>query len=201
MVAESRFKTVLIILLAISNIIAGVGWFKTRETVVLIPQHLDEIVEVSYSSASKGYKKAWALSMTQLIGNISPSNVEFLLDNLSSMLSPEVFQSLRGRMIKQIQEIQEEQLSISFETQNVVYEKGTDKVFVYGQLEAVGPSRVVRKKMRTYEYKITMRFGRPWVTSFSLYEGPPRTRLELKKFPDLDPDNPKNKLGKIDEYS
>lgn len=201
MVAESRFKTILVVLLAVTNLIAAVGWFKTRETVILIPQHLDEKVEISYNHASKGYKKAWALSITQLVGNISPTNVEFLLDNLSSMLSPEVFQQLRGRLVKQIQDIKEEQLSISFETQNIAYEPSTDKVFVYGEIQAVGPSRVVRKKMRTYEYQITMRFGRPWVTSFALYTGAPRTKQELKKFPDLDPENPQNKLGETDEYS
>lgn len=199
MVAENRFKNLLIVGLMITNLIASIGWFKTRETVVLIPQYLDEKVEVSYNHASKGYKKAWALSVTQLIGNISPSNIDYLLDNLSSMLSPEVFQQLRGRLVKQIQDIKREQLSISYESQNVVYEAAEDKVFVYGQMEAVGPSRVVRKKMRTYEYKVEMRFGRPWITHFAIYEGAPRTRLELKKTPDLDPKNPNNKLGEINE--
>jgi conjugal transfer pilus assembly protein TraE len=199
LVAESHYKTVLVVLLAITNIIATVGWLKTRETVVLVPPYLDEKVEVSFNDASDGYKKAWALSVTQLIGNISPSNVDFLLDSLSSMLSPEVFQSLRGRLVKQIQDIQEEQLSISFESQKMAYEKETDKVFIYGEMEAVGPSRVVRKKMRTYEYKVTMRFGRPWITHFAIYKGAPRTLLELKKQPDFDPRNPNNKLSEMND--
>jgi hypothetical protein len=73
---DNASKNFLIAALLALNAIAVVGWFRTEKTTVLVPPMHDETLEVSTKSASIGYKKAWALTVAQLAGNVTPGNAK-----------------------------------------------------------------------------------------------------------------------------
>src|SRR5262245_6859453 len=73
-VRDNAGKNIVIAVLAIANLCAVAGWFGTNKTVVLVPPMHDEKLEVSFTEASVGYKKAWALTVSELAGNVTPGN-------------------------------------------------------------------------------------------------------------------------------
>jgi conjugal transfer pilus assembly protein TraE len=186
LLGESRLKDAVILLLVLANLISVFGWLRTRETVVLVPPQMDQRMAVSFASASASYSEAWALYVTELMGNIIPGNVEFVGEALSGLMSPDVYHDLRERLARQIEAIKEESLVVRFEPQQLLYEAETDKVFIHGRSHVAGPGGELRQRVRTFEYRVAMRFGRPWVTHFAVYEGQPRTAAYLKTNPKED---------------
>ncbi|MGI9304176.1 MAG: TraE/TraK family type IV conjugative transfer system protein [Gammaproteobacteria bacterium] len=172
---QNRIKDGVILMLVIANLAAVFGWLRTRETVVLVPPTLNERAQVSFSSASPSYTKSWGFYVTSLVGNVSPGNIDFVVESLGEILSPEVYHDVKAALARQIQEIKEESTTVTFSPQQIVYEDETKKVFVYGRIRVAGPGSKPRDIMRTYEYILDMRFGRPWVTHFDVYEGVPQT--------------------------
>lgn len=178
---ENATKNIVIVLLIITNLLAVFGWFRSHETVVLVPPTLDERVRVSQASASAGYKKSWGLYVAELMGNVSPGNVEFIINSLEGIMSPNVYRHMKEDLATQMEDIKEDSLTVSFEPNSIIYEKNTDKVFIYGKLITKGPSGDPKIFLRTYEMNVGVQFGRPWVTYFDVYTGLPRTEDNLKQ--------------------
>lgn len=177
---DSATKNMVIAALILANIIAVFGWFQSKQTVVLVPPGLNEEVTVSASAASAGYKKAWALYVATLLGNVTPGNADFVMETTGELLAPDVFRAIRELLAEQVRDIKDDSLTVSFEPRQVSYEPETEKVFVYGMFQSRGPSGTPQSFTRTYEMNIDMRFGRPWITSFRPYSGLPRTVAYLK---------------------
>ncbi len=173
-------KNIVIAVLILSNMLAIFGWFRSHETIVLVPPYLDERVQVSADSASESYKKSWALYVSELVGNVSPGNADFVLEAVEGILAPSAFRSIKAALTDQIQAIKEDSLTVSFEPRQITYEQETDKIFIFGQFQSEGPTGEPRRFMRTYELEVDIRFGRPWVTFFSPYTGTPKTLAQLK---------------------
>lgn len=174
-------KNIIIAVLLLTNFLAVWGWFSSTETIVLVPPTLDERVVVSADEASEGYKTAWALYVAQLLGNITPDNSQFVGDQVGEIFSPAAYRTMRDALLDQVQAINEDRITVRFEPQEVIYERESEKIFVYGAFFASGPTGEPDRLGRTFEMRVQMRFGRPWVTHFTAYEEPPRTIEELER--------------------
>jgi conjugal transfer pilus assembly protein TraE len=172
---ENLIKNVIITILSVALVITSLGWFRSHETVVLVPPMLDERVGVASDNATDGYKKKWGYFVAQMMGNVHPGNVDFVLDGIEGLFSPAAYREIKGLLAEQIADIKRDSLTISFEPKQVVYEHETDKVFVTGDFQSGGPSGKPRKLLRSYEMKVAVRFGQPWVDEFTVYTGPPKT--------------------------
>jgi conjugal transfer pilus assembly protein TraE len=177
---ENAGKNLLITILALACLVVSLGWFLTDRTVVLVPPLLDERVEVSVRHASEGYKKAWALTLAQLTGNVTPASADLVLATLGDLLSPDAYRRIAANLATQVADIKRDSLTVSFEPRQVVYEEATNKVFVTGSFRSQGVSGSPIKAIRTYEIVVEIRLGRPWITRFAPYEGMPVT-LESAK--------------------
>ena len=111
---------------------------------------------------------------------MTAGNADFITEVIGGILSPDAYRSIKSELAEQISDIKADSISVSFEPRQTIYEADTDKVFVYGQFESVGPTGKPHTYMRTYEMQIAMRFGRPWVTHFVPYMGPPKTLQALR---------------------
>lgn len=180
-VKNSSSKNLIIAVLIITNAVAVFGWFRSKETVVLVPPTLDQRVQVSSDKASEGYKTSWAVHVAMLMGNVTPGNADFITDHISGILSPEAYRAIKSDLAEQISDIKEDSITVSFQPRQTTYETDTDKIFVYGEFKSVGPTGKPKVFMRTYEMQIAMRFGRPWVTHFMPYTGQPKTLQALKQ--------------------
>ena len=182
-VRENATKNFVIAALVATNALTAAGWFQVEETVVLVPATFDERMEVKASDASPAYKKAWALTVAQLCGNVTPGNADLLLESLGDLLSPDAYRKIAADLAAQVADIKRDSLTVSFEPRQILYEEQTNKVFVSGQFASQGVSGQPLKAVRTYEMTIEIRFGRPWITSFVPYTGMPVTQDSLKHAP------------------
>jgi conjugal transfer pilus assembly protein TraE len=172
-VRENATKNIVIAVLIATNALAVVGWFETEKTIVLVPPLHDERMEVSSSHASEGYKRAWALTVAQLAGNITPGNADLVLQMLGDLLSPSAYRTIAAELAAQIKDIKRDSITVSFEPREMRYAADTSTVYVSGEFSSKGVSGAPIKAIRTYEIAVDIRFGRPWVTRFFPYEGLP----------------------------
>jgi conjugal transfer pilus assembly protein TraE len=174
-VRENTTKNFVIAALVATNAITAAGWFQVEETVVLVPPILEQRMEVKSSDASPAYKKAWALTVAQLAGNVTPGNADLVLESLGDLLSPDAYRRIAADLAAQVGDIKRDSLTVSFEPRQILHETTTGKVFVTGQFASQGVSGQPIKAVRTYEMTVDIRFGRPWITSFKPYQGMPVT--------------------------
>ncbi|WP_294052991.1 TraE/TraK family type IV conjugative transfer system protein [Thiolapillus sp.] len=147
-----------------------------HERVVLVPPHLDERMNVGWEQANKEYYKAWAMYVSMMIGNITPDNVDFITNNLSSMFNPKIYQSLKQQLLSLAKEpMFASGTSISYFTADqVIYEPATNKVFVVGEYistTATAASMLDSTRYVIMEFKISMQSGRPVINYFTSYPG------------------------------
>jgi conjugal transfer pilus assembly protein TraE len=172
-VRDNATKNVVIGVLIGANALAIVGWFQTERTIVLVPPLHDERMEVSSSHASEGYKRAWALTVAQLAGNVTPGNADLVLQMLGDLLAPSAYRAISAELAAQIGDIKRDSITVSFEPREIRYASDTGTVYVSGQFSSKGVSGLPIKAIRTYEIGVDIRFGRPWITRFLPYEGMP----------------------------
>ncbi len=173
--SELVFYRVLVLALLVVCAMALFGWLRKDQSTIIAPPTITEQMEVSRNKASSGYKKAWGLFTSTLIGNLTPSNADFVLRSLEDLFAPAVYGDLRRRLAADLETLKKEQVTVSFEPQLVSYEPGTDKVFVVGRSSLEGVGGKVDRFQRTYEYCIAQNAGRPVITRFRTYTGDPRT--------------------------
>lgn len=173
--ADNLKKNTVIVMLAVSNLLAVFGWYQQDEVVRLIPPQLEKAEIVGSSTASEGYREAFALMVAQLSGNITPGNADFVKKSLGNLLSPSAYRAIEKTLSDQIVDIKRDSLTVSFQPRQVTHEPKTDKIFVTGDFSSQGVSGKPIKVTRTYEMVVDIRFGRPWITNFKPYQGSPVT--------------------------
>lgn len=186
--SENRFHRLLLPLLAVTNLVSVVGWVSKDKTTVIVPHTISEQLVVSSSKANGGYKKAWGYFVAVQVGNITPGNAQFMVDNLSPLMSSELFSRFRTSVAQEIEDIKRNSLVTSFEPKQVIFEPETDKVFVIGRgvIEAIGG--VKNGFERVFEVKVDLANGRPLITHLEAYQGAPRTVDYLRKTRTLQPE-------------
>ncbi len=172
-VRENATKNVMLGILIVSNALAILGWFRTEKTVVLVPPQHDERMEISATRASEGYKRAWALTVAQLCGNVTPGTADFVLQVLGDMFAPSAYRDVAAKLAEQVADIKRDSITVSFEPREIRFVPSTGAVYVSGQFASQGVSGQPIKAIRTYEIVVAIRFGRPWITHFRPYEGMP----------------------------
>ena len=180
--SENKFHRVLLVGQSIALVIALIGWQSKDKVTVIVPPTLNEKAEISQKAANVGYKKSWGLFVAELLGNITPSNVEFVVESLSSMMSGENHEKFRTMSALQIEKIKRDGISVSFEPRAVQYEKSTDKVFVTRNsvVEASG-ARGPQTFTRVFEVMLEIKHGLPSISYIDTYQGQPKTREVLEK--------------------
>ena len=181
MARNSATKNIIIAVLLATNSLLAWGWFTATETIVLVPPTLDERVVVSANEASEGYKTAWGVYVAEMMGNITPGNAEFIAEHMDAMFAPQAYRSLSTAIADQLEVIERDRITVRFEPTRVFYEGRTEKVFVTGFFQSSGAGGDGERLNRTFEMRVDMRFGRPWVTHFVAYQGLPRTVDALER--------------------
>lgn len=159
-----------------------------KERIVLVPPYLNERVSVGWNSASDGYYKAWGLYFATLIGNITPSNVDFIVDVLSTYLDSEIYTSVKPKLIALSKDpvFMKSGGASLFAPGHITYEPETTKVFVPGTMTVTsyGQSQPEQKNV-IYEFAIHIKDGVPRISFLDSYEGvQPHTLKWMAENPD-----------------
>lgn len=176
-----EMSTAVTIWLAISNtvlvmllLMAMNAMFSTKERVTLVPPYLNEQVSVGWNSASESYYKSFGLYFATLVGNITPSNVDFIIEILSTFLDPEIYTSVKPKLIALSKDpiFRESGGASVFSPGHITYEPETSKVFVSGIMTMTSYAKSQPElKNVVYETAIHIKDGKPRINHLDSYEG------------------------------
>ena len=77
--------------------------------------------------------------------------------------------------------MKENRVTTTYDIKEVVFEKSSDKVFVYGDYYSKTPSVKPKKEKRTYEFKINMESYLPQIIAMDTYADEPHTKKKLEE--------------------
>lgn len=170
-----------ILLLAGAIVLLSFNAVSTHERLVIMPPVFDEQIELGYQSANRSYHEAFALYVASFLGNINPSNANFVKEGLSLSFSPELYNEMQSRISDDAERMRSSGRSLRFYADRVVYEEGTGKTFVAGKQEIVSAAGNVHDQDVTYEMHVAIRDGLPKVEKYAFYTGAPRTQEWLRR--------------------
>ena len=101
----NNFLKIVVLCLLFTNIVRVYGWISKDQLVVFVPPSLNEKVEVSVNRASESYKKAWALFVATLLGNINPDNSDFIRTQLDNMVTGEIKLAINEQIASAIDQL------------------------------------------------------------------------------------------------
>lgn len=164
------------------------------QTVVIQPFGLQKSAWVAEDNASQSYKEAWGLSLAQILGNVSPGNLDFVQKRLSPLFPSSIHEKTMTALRAQVIMMKTNRVTTTFDPKEVVYEKSTDKVFIYGNYVTESPSVKPRKEKRTYEFVINMESYLPQVVELDTYADEPHTQQRLAQLKNKDKEQKDKKV-------
>ena len=181
MKSNNKMFLYLSLIMATANFLLVTALVNQDHTIVLVPNNLNEKVEVATNHASQGYKKAWATYAATLLGNVTPENADFVLESLNTMVTADIKVQLAESVRRDTQALRDEHVISTFEIRKVGYEPETENVFVTGKHWITGAGAKSGSTTQTFEFKISIRDYVPAITNIALYEGEPRTIDVVKR--------------------
>lgn len=153
-----------------------------RTIITVQPYTLTQEAWIKKSDASKSYKEAWGFALADLLGNVTPTTVNFIEERISPLLSPRVYNEVIEALHTQAEKIRVDRVVMRFEPRAVFFDERRNRVFVQGQSFMSGSSseRPIRTP-RTYEFQIEINNYAPSITYIATYSDDPRTTENLKR--------------------
>lgn len=147
-----------------------------KDRVVLVPPTITHEEMIGWNSANPEYYKSFGLYVAELVGNITPDNINFVANALSSFVDASIYPDIRKQMFSQsvTRQFRETAGATKYESSAIYYEPETNRVFVAGKMDLLNATQVSGAKSGStplvYEMKIIMREGRPVITALQSYE-------------------------------
>lgn len=173
--------------LSIALLLCVVKIFDQRSTTVLVPPNLDRAVTVGWNTADGEYIKSFGLYVATLAGNITPKNATFVVDALSTIVSPRIYSDVRVRLRAQAESkgFKSDAGATHFTGERLIYEPENKRLFVVGSMTTDGAGNGARPEPWTYEMIIVMAEGKPMVDAITNYAGSqPHTEAYKKAHPE-----------------
>jgi conjugal transfer pilus assembly protein TraE len=144
-----------------------------HERIVLTPPYIDKPMTVAWQSADGEYLKSFGLYFVTLTANVTPKNVRFVSDQLSSIVSAAIYPAVQKKLLALASDpaFLNTGASVRFEPSRVQFEPETSKVFVSGEMTTQSAASKAEVLVLTYELVVKMRDGRPVVEAIDSYDG------------------------------
>lgn len=161
-----------------SSVLALTIMVATEDTVAVVtPPHFSEELRVSQNQANEHYKVRWAFAAAALAGNISEKNAGFVVEQLGLMFSPYLKDAILPSIRREAQIVAARKAEQRFTIEDAIYEPKNDVVFIWGHKELkVDKNDKPTSERWTYEFRIEPFSGRPSISHFDSYPGPPKSK-------------------------
>ena len=145
-----------------------------KPIVILVPQNLDGQGVIANNTASAKIKEAWALTAANLVGNVSPGNVNFIENALEGLLAPSLYHEMLEDIHAQAQSIRDGNISLTFVPAGVYFQASKNLVFVMGDTTITSRFGKPERSKKTFEFLIEVENYRPRIVNWKTYKGGPR---------------------------
>lgn len=172
--SENKFSRIAILSLSAALVVTAITALSKETVVTVQPYTLTEEAWVMQSDASQSYKEAWGLMLAIMKGNVTPATLDFVQERIQPLLSADIYQSVMEAIELQALQIRNDRISMRFEPREVIYDPGSNLVFVTGDSYMVSPNGEQIRDRRTYEYGIDIRNYAPVISHIETYTGRPR---------------------------
>jgi conjugal transfer pilus assembly protein TraE len=181
-IAENRAHRIVALGLTAALLAAVFGLLRQEPVVVLVPPKLHDEIWVASNDAHAEYAKTWGLFLAELLGNVTPGNVDFIADAISPLLAPGIHKQVMETLHRQAEAIRRDRVNLRFTPRTALYERSSRKVFVEGYGFASGAgSKDEKREARTYEFVIAVERYAPLITHMDVYGERARTEKVLDR--------------------
>ena len=91
MKVETQWLRITVLVLVLLIAVMGFMLMQKKTVVTIVPWTADGEMILTKDDASRSYKEAWALAVTELVGNVTPSTVDFVSERLKPLLVPKIY--------------------------------------------------------------------------------------------------------------
>ena len=155
--------------------------FANHVKFIFLPAKLDARATLAYNAASKEFHEKYGLSTTALIGNLTPTNAQAMVEATKLMFTSTLYHQMREKLQLQVDRIKSEGVTLGFMPDKLEYEPNTGLTFVTG-VQTITPLKgEPKEKIVTYEYRLIVDEYIPSISHFTFYDGGARTEYWISK--------------------
>jgi conjugal transfer pilus assembly protein TraE len=151
------------------------------EIIVMVPPQLDAEAKIINGEGDSEYQKRFAFSFANLIGNVTPKNVEFIVEQIDTSFSPALKGAIGQAIENDARILKSRDLESTFIVEDMLYNKHKNVVWVWGDRTVKGDGVPPISNPYTFEFQIKPVNGFPRVTHYDAYEGHPITQQIKQK--------------------
>lgn len=162
--------------LAVALLISTYSLSNQTPIITVLPPNMTEEAKLAHNDANAATKKAYGLYVAQMLGNVHPGTVGFLVSAIEDILHPSIYHDVKESVMDQVNDIEQENLSISFEPRTADYWKDTNRVVVYGNRITEGRGDTKTVEQATYEFEVIVSNYLPQISYVNVYVGAPERK-------------------------
>lgn len=172
-----------VVIMAVANIWLISLVAKKEVTTIVSPPTFTEQISMRGNQVSESYQSMWAIFVAEMIGNISPSRMNVVLQTMQRMIPAKNWDEVKEQMTAQLARLKIRKVEEKFSVKDVAIDPVTKVVWVTGEKEttSIRTGRSV-SEMWTFEVRIdTNGVGSPVITHLKQYSGAPQKKRRAKE--------------------
>ena len=174
---ENIIGRIVIPLLSVAVLVAVLFLTNQQPIITVLPPNMSEPAEIAHNNANEATKKAYGLYVVEMMSNVHPGNVKFMISSLEGALHPSIYHEAKESIMDQVGLIKKEDLAITFEARSVDYWSDTNRVVIQGRRITEGRSKDdALSDMMTYEVEVEIYNYLPQITYINAYKGRPERK-------------------------
>lgn len=175
LVRDKSICTIAIPTLSICLLIAMGGWMTKDVVVTVAPPEFHKAYTISRDAASSAYKEAWGQALAIIVGNASPKQANYKMDQIRLMMTTSAYQKVSVSLFEHFRNLEKNGLVTSFSpSETSILSDG--RVYVTGTLSLYGSSPKPERLTYTFMSKVLMENYLPSIKDFDFFEGRPKLK-------------------------
>ena len=175
----------IIIMQTIALLVLAFLYITTETETIIVPAQVSGEMVIGEGKANEEYQKRFAYSVASLIGNVSPRNIDFVLENIEKMLSPNLRSIILPSLKNEANVMKVRGYEQDYVVKDMIWSTKADMVYVWGEKTTRGGKEVSNDDF-TYEIRLKPIDGFPRIVHLKGYKGVPSKNKQDFKKPESD---------------
>lgn len=182
-ISMGGYMGVAVVIMAATNIWLVSMLAKKEVTTIVTPPSFTQQISMRGEQVSESYQSMWSMFVAEMIGNISPSRMEIVLQTMQRMIPISDWVEVKEQMTSQLARLKIRKIEEKFSVKDVSIDPITKVVWVTGDKEttSIRTGRSV-SEMWTFEVRIDANsVGSPVIKHLKQYAGAPQKKRRAKE--------------------